>query len=74
MNGSRNNLFNKLTAEEKDRMNNYNFDELWSDLFVNKSCRLYILWKRVFQPITVRIRHQKYALLIYLRNLKHMVQ
>ena len=35
------NLFDKLTAEEKDRMSKYGFDELWSDLFVNKSCRLY---------------------------------
>ena len=34
-------LFNNLTKDEKDRMKKYSFIELWNDLFVNKSCRIY---------------------------------
>ena len=35
------NLFNKLTIEEKNRINTYSFEELWNDLFINKSCWIY---------------------------------
>jgi len=35
-----------LTLEEKNRLRNYSFDEIWDDLFVNHSCRCYHVERR----------------------------
>lgn len=34
-------LSDGLTLDEKQRLKNYNFDDLWDDLIINKNCRLY---------------------------------
>lgn len=34
-------LFSLMTKEERDRIRNYTFDELWNDLWVEKEFRLY---------------------------------
>ena len=34
-------LSNGLTLDEKQRLQNHTFEELWDDLVINKNCRLY---------------------------------